>query len=341
MINRSPNRNIPSMARPINRRRRTPRLNLNIRLDLVTVLTVVFVILASATLITLVNVLWPKTPSAKASTSAPVEVTQAAPVVSQPMPGGQTKILLLGSDQRPDDPGYRTDVILLITLDTDTMTVSAVSFPRDLWVQVPSLYEMKINQVFALGGFEAMAELFQANFGVTPDYFVMTNFDGFTQFINNRGGIDVEVGESLSDRCDLPQNQGGECLVEPGMVHMDGQTALWYVRSRKTTSDYDRLRRQQEVVYALAKKVLSFGSIVEFPKMIKEVENNIQTNLGVEKAIAFIPLATQVVSDSSRIKRFAIDENQATPTYSWDGMWILLPDTAAIQAVLQEAGVKP
>ncbi len=266
--------------------------------------------------------------------------TQSA-AIYPPMPAGQTKILLLGSDQRPGDNGYRTDTIILLTLDPQKMTVSAVSFPRDLWVKVPSLYEMKINQVFGLGGFDAMAGMFQANFGVTPDFYVLTNFAGFTGFINSQGGVDVAVGQELTDACDLPQAKNGNCTVEPGTVHMDGATALWYVRSRYTSSDFDRLRRAQEVVYGLFKKMVSLASVTKLSEIETALKSNVETNLSIEKALSFIPLATRVLQSPDHIQRFAITEDQATPFWSWNGEWILLPDTDAIHSLLQEAGVKP
>jgi LCP family protein required for cell wall assembly len=257
------------------------------------------------------------------------------------VPAGQTKILLLGSDQRPDDSGYRTDVIILLTLDPQKMTVSAVSFPRDLWVKVPSLYEMKINQVFALGGFDAMAEMFQANFGVTPDDYVLTNFAGFTGFVDNQGGVDVAVGQELTDTCDLPQEQNDNCTVTPGVVHMDGPTALWYVRSRATSSDFDRLRRAQEVVYGLFNKMVKLASLTKLSEIKTALADNVETDLSIEKALSFLPFATRLLQSPDHIQRFAITEDQATPSWSWNGMWILLPDTEAIKSLLQKAGVSP
>jgi LCP family protein required for cell wall assembly len=277
--------------------------------------------------------------------AAPAAVSQPKtnqnPIVTGQLPSGQTKILLLGSDQRPNDPGYRTDVIMLVTIDTGSMTVSVVSFPRDLWVKVPSLYEMKINQVQVLGGFDAMAEMFQANFGVKPDYYVLTTFTGFTSFFDKQGGVDVEVAQELTDECSLPQAVNSSCTVKPGTVHMNGATALWYVRSRHSSSDFDRLRRAQEVVYAMFKKLVTNISLDKLSEIKTALENSVETNLSFDKAVSFLPVATHLLQAPEQIKRFAIDEKQSTPSWSWNGMWILLPDTEAIQGVLREAGVKP
>jgi len=257
---------------------------------------------------------------------------------NQPVPTGQTTILLLGSDQREGDPGYRTDVIVLLLVDADRNTVSAVSFPRDLWVTVPSLYEMKINQVHALGGFDATAEMIEDNFGVRPDYFVLTNFSGFTGVIDRLEGVDVEVGQSLADRCDLPQAVQGDCTVDPGTVHMDGPTALWYIRSRSTSSDYDRLRRAQEVLLGAFDRLMSLKAYKHIPEIYAEFTENVETNMDAARVSSLLPIAIKVFRDPSLVQRFAITEEHATPSWSWNGMWILLPDPEAIQGVLSQAG---
>lgn len=328
------------MARPVGSRINPKRVRPKIQFNLTTILGIAFIIFACATTITLATAI---TKNMKKDVKAAANLEDKAVLVATeaaPQFEGQMRILLLGSDQRPDDNGFRTDAILMVVLDADTKNVSVVSFPRDLWVQVPSLYEMKINQVYELGGFDAMSGMFEANFGIRPDYYLMTNFTGFKQFIDNRGGIDVEVGQELTDDCDLPQQVDGDCTVTPGNVHMDGATALWYVRSRNTSSDIDRLRREQEVVFSLVKKLISFKTIEQFNDIKAELNENVDTNMGIEDGFKLLPFATSVINHSDRIHKVAISEDQATPSFSWNGMWILLPDTNAIRAVMEEAGIR-
>lgn len=335
----SSNENIPPRppaGSPVYARRPQPKRD---GVDLTLLLGIAFVVCLCASIATLGVIL---SGNARKAAPPPVEEAKNPPAsVVGPTGNHQINILLLGSDQRAGDGGYRTDVLLLVAIDTEKNTVSAVSFPRDLWVKVPSMYEMKINQVQGLGGFEATAGMFEANFGVKPDYYVMTNFDGFTQFIDNRGGIEVEVGQELTDDCDLPQAKDGDCTVMPGTEHMDGPTALWYVRSRHTTSDLDRLRRAQEVIYAICKKMIDFRSIVTLTEMKAELEGNVETNLSIEKVISLLPVAAHVLNNPDSIHRAAIGEEQASPFWSWNGMWILLPDYEKIDGLLRDAGLKP
>jgi len=269
-----------------------------------------------------------------------VEPNNLEILAAQPTVSGQVKILLLGSDQRDGDSSYRTDVILLLLIDGDEKKVSAVSFPRDLWVKVPPNDEMKINQVHALGGFDSTVEMFEANFGLRPDYYILTNFNGFTTFIDSLEGVDVHVAQELTDDCDLPQAVDGDCTVEPGEVHMDGATSLWYIRSRHTSSDLDRLRRAQEVLMAVFNRMMNIQAFKRVPELQDQFADHVETNLSAKKVISLLPIAAHVFRNPESIERFAIGEEQATPFWSWNGMWILLPDEGAISALLAEAGLK-
>lgn len=307
--------------------------------NLTSILGVLFVFFACMTMITtMVAVAQHFQRDKKVVVAAKEE--EFVPVVVTPTFSNQIKILLLGSDLRPNDGSYRTDAILMVVLDPDLMQINIVSFPRDLWVKVPALWEMKINQVFQLGGFDAVAGMFEANFGLRPDYYVMTNFNGFTQFIDNRGGVDVHVGEDFYDQCNLPQKDiNGDCFVDQGTVHMDGPMALWYVRARTTSNDLDRGRREQEVLFALAKKLVSFQSITQLSSMKDEIQENVETNMTIEQAVKLMPFVAMVLNQPEKINQLAIGEDQAYPSWSWDGMWILMPDTQAIQNLLREAGI--
>lgn len=317
---------------------RIPKIDL--KFNLTTILSGLFIFFACLTMITTMVAIVQHFSKEKTAEAASVE-EEFVPVVVTPNFSSQIKVLLLGSDLRPNDGGFRTDAIMMVVLDPDLMKINVVSFPRDLWVQVPSLWEMKINQVFQLGGFDAMAEMFETNFGIRPDYYVMTNFNGFVQFVDNRGGVEVNVASDFSDRCDVPlQDANGDCNIQQGTLHMDGATALWYVRARASSNDIDRNRREQEVLYALAKKMVSFQSMTKLSTMKDEIQENVETNMTIEQAVKLMPFVAMVLNQPEKINSIAIGEDQAYPSWSWDGMWILMPDVEAIQNLLREAGIK-
>jgi LCP family protein required for cell wall assembly len=290
-------------------------------------------------LIVLFVSLWPRTHHAASAHAAATALPKNAPAAAAVAPPPKkTTLLLLGTDQRQGDNSFRTDVIILVSIDAENSQVSAVSFPRDLWVKVPALYEMKINSIMEEGGFDAMAGMFQANFGVKPDYYVLTNFEGFTRFIDLLRGIDVQVAQPLKDACDLPMRVNGDCSVKPGTVWMEGTEALWYVRSRKTSSDYDRLRRAQEVLEAVFKKIMTRNAIAKIPQLQASLSNNVKTDMPITKILPLVPVADKVFSDKSRIKTFTLTEADGTESISWNGQWIILPDYTAIHDVLAKAG---
>ena len=132
-----------------------------IRGETILLLAVIAAVIACLVLSTLlVKTVWASIRTDAAS-AEPVP-TQEAAVVVPAVPKKQINILLIGIDQRPDDASFRTDVMLLVNIDPNNSKVRVVSFPRDLWVQVPSLYEMKINEVMQMGGWEALAGAYQA-----------------------------------------------------------------------------------------------------------------------------------------------------------------------------------
>src|SRR5512145_1810740 len=96
---------------------------------------------------------------------------------------GIVNLLLLGSDARPGG-GFRTDVMMLVSINRSNASVSVVSFPRDLYVTIPGWMTNRLNTAFGVGGFDLMAATFEYNFGVRPSYYVMTNFDGFKSIID-------------------------------------------------------------------------------------------------------------------------------------------------------------
>ena len=109
-----------------------------------------------------------------------------------PLPDGVVNILVLGSDARPGG-GFRTDVIMLVSINRNNSTVSVVSFPRDLYVNIPGWMTNRINTAMQVGGFYTMQAHLPDQFRGAPDYYVMTNFNGFKGIIDSMDGIDVKV----------------------------------------------------------------------------------------------------------------------------------------------------
>ncbi len=244
----------------------------------------------------------------------------------------QIKLLVMGSDQRLGDVGFRTDTILLVILDIDKKTVSMVSFPRDLYVQVPGYSYQRINTAMFYGGFDTIAQTLNLNFGVKPDYYILVNFQAFEKIIDTLGGIDVEVGQAFSDRYMTNKNK----QIPTGTVHMDSSVALWYARSRQTSNDFDRARRQQEVLHAIGKRLIRVETIENAKDLYKILSENVMTNLTWSVIKPFIPL-TLKIREPSQVKRFVVGPGEVYDWITPGGAMVLIPRPDQITLLLKEA----
>jgi polyisoprenyl-teichoic acid--peptidoglycan teichoic acid transferase len=251
------------------------------------------------------------------------------------IPEGQVKIMVMGSDERVGG-GYRTDVMILVILNPQQGTVSVLSFPRDLYVMIPGWGMNRLNTAMEFGKFPTMMETLKYNFGFQPDHYILTNFKGFVEIIDSVGGITVNIEKEFSDQCDIPLASYGKCTVRPGPMVMDGQTALWYVRARHTTSDFDRTRRQQEVLKAIFQRMLNADAIFKAPEFYEFYQNNVQTDLSLEDVLPLLKVAPRF-AQPEHIRRFAIGPGQVYDFINESGAWVLGLNPPAVKAVVEEA----
>jgi LCP family protein required for cell wall assembly len=262
----------------------------------------------------------------------PISTQIPYPVGVIPQPEGQINIVLLGSDQR-NGPDFRTDTIILVTIDPHTGQVNLTSIPRDLYVYIPGWTMQRINTAMGHGGFQDLADAFEYNLGVRPDHYVMINFQGFKAIVDRLGGIDVQVEKPLTDW--LPGY--GYYTINTGATHMDGNLALWYVRSRKTSSDIDRLRRAQEVILAIGQKLLQRGLLAHAELLYQQYSTNVTTDMTVNDIIPLLPIAIERLQDH-QINRYSLNyqtvRNWIEP---YTGAMVLLPKPEAIRAIMEQA----
>ncbi len=241
-------------------------------------------------------------------------------------------ILLLGSDRRPGGTLFRTDTIILVSIDTQKGMVHILSFPRDLFVYIPGWTQDRINVAWQHGGFDGLAATMQQNFGVRPTHYALINFRSFKRVVDDLGGLEVKVGQPLYDK--YPGK--GWITIPKGKVHMDADMALWYVRSRKTSNDFARNRRQQEVLLALFEKFISLDAITRAPEFYKAYKKAVITNLKFEDGLALLPIAAQVALDRSRIKHYYITPDMAYDYITPGGAMVLLPNETAIRKLVKQ-----
>ena len=261
----------------------------------------------------------------------PVSNTIGVDPIEQPE--DQINILLLGSDQKYKGSIGRTDAIVLLTINTKEDTVSITSFPRDLYVYIPRWTNQRINTAFAHGGFPMMQETMLHNFGFKPDFYILVNLAAFEYFIDDLGGIYVDVPRTI---CDEKWGYGQSHCVYPGRQHFYSKEALWYVRSRETTNDFDRTYRQQLVLRSILNRLLSLNTLTRIPQLYSTYVNNVTTNLDLATLLSLVPTATKM-SDQTRITQYFITEASITHWTSPSGAMVLLPNFQSIRNTLNQA----
>ena len=258
------------------------------------------------------------------------------PGVSEIVSGRDIRLyMVLGSDYRPGS-GFRTDTIMLVALNATTGKVNLISFPRDLWVSIPGYGEQRINTVMQAGGFKLLAETMQVNFGIYPTQYALIDMEGFLMVIDELGGIEFETDFYTGDRCETSLSPNGWCEVGPGSVSFNSDWALWYVRARYNSSDFDRMRRTQEVVKAVIEKTVSPRGLLKLPALMRIYDTEVESNINPDQLLPLVNLG-RGFNASEDIQRFSIGPNETTSWTTPGGGAVLLPNTPAIQLILQEA----
>ena len=273
------------------------------------------------------------TPTPTATPTSEVDAILAGLPVEQ-LPG-QMNILLLGSDARAWNRSarrFRTDTIILATLNSELGTVNLTSFPRDLYLNIPGHGQDRINTAYFFGGWDMLHATFKQNFGVAPDHYVIINFENFKRFIDSLGGLDVNVENPVADYFN-----GYWTSIPAGEVHMDADTVLWYVRSRKTTNDFARNKRQQEILLAVIEEVLTVSNIRKAPELYEIYKETVITDLALGDVLQLLPLAARIALDKSRINTYFVGPKQVSDWITPGGAMVLLPDMDAIRRTIRKS----
>ncbi len=186
-------------------------------------------------------------------------------------------ILALGVDSRggSDIDSTRTDTIMVITLNTNTKQIAAVSFPRDSYVDIEGYGYTKLNHATAFGGVPLLAETIESNFGIKIDNYVLIDFIAFEKIVDELGGIEVDVAKKMY----IYENYTSTTLY-PGVQQLDGENLLAYVRFRNDSDgDLGRIIRQQEAIEKLGEKATSLSAVIKAPEMMDILGDHIITDL--------------------------------------------------------------
>ena len=206
----------------------------------------------------------------------------------------KSTIMIMGVDTRDDDVG-RSDTLMIAAVDPKRDQASLLSIPRDTRVKIPGHSWDKINAAYAYGsaksgvlGGEKLAQRTVEDFlGVNIDHYVVIDTHAFQKIIDAIGGIDIDVEKRMYYEDPWDDDGGLVIDLKPGMQHMNGKTAVTYVRYRDEEGDIGRIKRQQKFMKACMDKVTSPSIIPKLPTVIKEVIGSVKTDLSFRQLLEF------------------------------------------------------
>jgi LCP family protein required for cell wall assembly len=285
------------------------------------------------------------------------------PVVPINLPRDSINVLLLGTDARPGEKLGRTDTIIVASINPKTNYVTLLSIPRDLYVFIPGLNRFdRINTVDVYASrakigkpVELLAETIHYNLGIPVHYYARINFSGVREMIDRVDGVDVlahcplydvfpdlppGVNDIITDTVQLATVPTGTISIPvPGLYNLDGQHALWFARSRYSTNDFDRSRRQQAVLRGLWTKIKAQGLIGQLPALWNDVTKIVDTNLNVNDVAYLASFGLQL--DDARIKQRSIDNSALQGFTTATGAQVLGIVPERVQLVVDEAFTPP
>lgn len=236
-------------------------------------------------------------------------------------------ILLIGEDGRdPSSQNWRPDTLMVATVNPKTKSIKLLSIPRDTYTEIANTngFKTKINAaahygyVNGIDPVQNIRETVENLLQIPIDYYVKTNFQGFTNAVDLLGGVDVNVGYNFKGT----MIGGRDACFYKGPMHLRGDEALAYVRMRKKDplGDHGRNKRQQEVLSNLVDKAISINGIAQFGQLTKTIGSNVSFNIKLGQ----IPMLTRIYKESKHnLESIKIT---TTPTRKQGICYELLPE---------------
>lgn len=214
-------------------------------------------------------------------------------------------VMLFGEDNNQGEEFGRTDTMIMMSIDNRHKKLKLTSFQRDSYVYIPGYGYNKINASYTFGGPKLTIETIQANFGIKIDRYAVVNFESFINIINTLGGIDMEVTQDEIEYINYQMYKNDQAdewstIKDPaGIVHLNGQEALWYARNRGLIKgeddneiglpgdDWDRTSRQRKLLEKLFSdfKDADLGQIIS---IVSSIGPMITTNLKKNEITALV-----------------------------------------------------
>lgn len=234
-----------------------------------------------------------------------------SPTKYTPTPSDAFFVLVIGNDFRPGVGGKRADAIHLIGINPKDKKASIINFPRDTTVSIPGNGRNKINAANAYGGSALTAQTVEQLVGVKISYILEVDFAGFKGLVNDLGGLDVKVTQSMHDH-----NSGSN--FEPGLVRMNGDQALAFSRDRHSFSTGDLMRTQNQATLLIA-------ALKEMSVKEKTVTSRFESAAFIAKNVSLTNLTVRDLYLLMEVANDIDPANVVSITVPWSGSNTLAP----------------
>ncbi|MBI2305222.1 MAG: LCP family protein [Chloroflexi bacterium] len=262
-------------------------------------------------------------------------------------------VLLLGLDQRPQEKDIpsRSDTIILATVDPANKTAGMLSIPRDLWATIPlhgQAFQDRINTAYVYGeinrypgGGPALArDTVTSTLGVNIQHYVVIDFQGLEKVIDALGGITIDVPKPLVDDRFPTYDYGYQRVTfAAGVQQMNGQTAVRYARVRNPDSDFERMKRQQQVLMAMRDKALRIDVIPKLPQLFKELAGTVKTDLVLADIVRLAKIGKDI--EIGNITALTLEGDAVTPYVTPGGADVLLLRREKAQELVSQLFLDP
>ncbi|WP_379131475.1 LCP family protein [Paenibacillus sp. sgz500958] len=226
-------------------------------------------------------------------------------------------MLLLGTDNRPKHPSNLTDVIMVVSLNPDTKSATIVSLPRDTYVELDGYKKDKINASYSrfkkkekttgILAEDEMKSMMGKYLDVKVDYVTILDFQAFREIVDALKGVNVNIS---NDMCYTDSVDGTNIDLKAGPAKLHGDEALDYVRYRKSncspktkgSDDFDRNKRQSEVLHSMIDKMHSLGGVTKIGGILDAVDSNMQTDIERDQLKAMIAQYFKISKDDVEFK---------------------------------------
>jgi LCP family protein required for cell wall assembly len=273
---------------------------------------------ASATITLDPNIPWQNHPGPEIDPVIPIP----PPAVRLQIPPEVQVGILLGTDRAAPFVG-RTDAMVLMFYNPALERASLAAIPADLFVYLPGYTMQRLQIAYAVGGIEQVLSAIEYNFGLQVDHYALVHPAELTALVDQVQGVMINVPAPYPDVC------GG--LKEERRL-MKGQELLCYATFRQEMDEFDRNRRQLDVLAQIFLRMVQNGNLVRLPGLVETFEPNIESSYTLPDLVGFIPLALKL-GDPQQLGLFRMGPDQII---LWD-----IPGQAGSQAFQPVAGALP